>query len=451
MSTGPTPVVTLALSSAKCSRDFRTRMWEQAALHYYGLGAEKGVDMTSTYTSISDRLDLRAVLSPGLGCCTKLLLHRSTTAQGFASTILTPRCLAHCVGHLTIQCIYRVYDCPCTPTSFELDKTDQIVDEARVRARSCPVFWFRGLPPRSWYPELPFAEQPFAEDFGSLDIAGGHVFTDGSGGTETKDPRLRRCGYGVAWVSANGGMLNTQGSRAGILHGKVPSVARAELLAAVVALELCANATQQVIIWTDCMFVVNVFARGRRRRHLSHADLWLKFWKAHDAINPPVLVHKVWMSHVTTAEITVGIISPLEAYGNEAADKLAARGALRNALSMEYVATSRNTDSRVRLVQIRLIEINLLHVQNRIKAVRIKAEAPERRAKFNPVEAMRQLNRIGHGFSRVQVGKGRFTYKCRLCFLRGDRTFLKQILGKTCHAAPSSALHPPVPCSQLRT
>ena len=83
---------------------------------------------------------------------------------------------------------HRAYDCPCTPTSLELDKTDRIVDEARTRVRSCPVFWFRGLPPSSWYPELPVAEQPFAEDFGSLDIAGGHVFTDGSRGTETKDP-----------------------------------------------------------------------------------------------------------------------------------------------------------------------------------------------------------------------------------------------------------------------
>ena len=43
---------------------------------------------------------------------------------------------------------------------------------------------------------------------------------------------------------------------------------------------------------------------------------------------------------------------------------------------------------------------------------------------------MYQLNKIGHDFSRVQVGKGRFTYKCRLCFLRGERAFLKQLLHK---------------------
>ena len=380
------------------------------------------------------------------------MLYKIATAQIYDGSRVcehNPDALVACAlcGSPDDSMFHRVYDCPCTPTSFELDKTDQIVDEARMRAFSCPIFWFRGLPPSSWYPELPFAEQPFAEDFGSLDIAGGHVFTDGSGGTETKDPRLRRCGYGVAWVLANGGTLNTRGGRAGILHGKVQSVARAELLAAVVALELCVNATQQVTIWTDCMFVVNGFARGRRRRHLSHADLWLKFWKAHDGINPPVLVHKVWRSHVTTAEITAGIISPLEAYGNEAADKLAARGALRNALSMEYVASTRNTDSRVRLVQTRLIEINLLHVQNRTKTVQIKAKAPERRAKFDPVEAMNQLNRIGHGFSRMQVGKGRFTYKCRFCFLRGERSFLKQLLGKPCSTISRSVAPLPVPVS----
>ena len=52
------------------------------------------------------------------------------------------------------------------------------------------------------------------------------------------------------------------------------------------------------------------------------------------------LLHKVWRSHATEAEIAAGLIAPLEAYGNEAADKLAARGALQNALSMEYVAAN---------------------------------------------------------------------------------------------------------------
>ena len=79
-------------------------------------------------------------------------------------------------------------------------------------------------------------------------------------------------------------LLSTLGGRAGILHGRNQSVARAELLAAVEALRLCKRATQQVFIWADCIFVIGGFATGRRRKHLSHADLWEEFWNAHDAI-----------------------------------------------------------------------------------------------------------------------------------------------------------------------
>ena len=172
-----------------------------------------------------------------------------------------------------------------------------------------------------------------------------------------------------------------------------------------------------------------------------------EFWKAHDAIGPPVLFHKVWRSHATEAEIAAGLISPLEAYGSEAPDKLAARGALRNALSLEYVAAVRNTDSHVRLVQTRLIEIDLVHVQNRTKTVRVKARPLSAEPSLTLTRPCVKLNRIGHDFSRVQVGKGRFTYKCRLCFLRGERAFLKQLLGKPCSAI--SAQRCPSTCSRL--
>ena len=72
----------------------------------------------------------------------------------------------------------------------------------------------------------------------------------------------------------------------------------------------------------------------------------------------------------------------------------------------------------------------------------LRPQAPERRAKFDPDEAMCQLNKIGHDFSRVQVGKGRFTYMCRLCFLRGERSFLKQLLGKPCTATSPTSDEP---------
>ena len=146
------------------------------------------------------------------------------------------------------------------------------------------------------------------------------------------------------------------------------------------------------------MFVINEFARGRPRKHVSHADHWEEFWDAHGAIGPPVLVHKVWRSHVAEAEIAAGLTPPLEAYGNEVADKLAAKGALRSALSLEFVTDIRHTDSQVRLVQKRLIEVNLLHAQNKPKIVRGAVNAPVRRAKFDPTSAMTLLNKIEHDF-----------------------------------------------------
>ena len=139
---------------------------------------------------------------------------------------------------------------------------------------------------------------------------------------------------------------------------------------------------------------------------MSHADLWEEFWTAHDVIGPPILFHKFWRSHATEAEIAAGLISPLQAYGNEAADKLAARGALRNAHSMEYVEATRNTDLRVRLVQTRLIETNLLRVQSRTKTVHVKPKAFERRAKFDPVEAMRKLTQLVTILAECRSEKG---------------------------------------------
>ena len=107
----------------------------------------------------------------------------------------------------------------------------------------------------------------------------------GAGALRPKTPASAAVGFGVAWILSNGGLLNTLGGSAGILHSRNQSMARAELLAAVEALQLSKSATQQVFIWTDCLFVINGFARGRRRKHLTHADVWEE---AHDAIALPL-------------------------------------------------------------------------------------------------------------------------------------------------------------------
>ena len=91
-----------------------------------------------------------------------------------------------------------------------------------------------------------------------------------------------------------------------------------------------------------------------------------------------------------------------------------------------------------------------MHVQNRTWTVHTKAKAPVCRAKFDPDEAMSQLNRVGHDFSRVQVGKREVHLQMSSLFLCvGSSSFLKQLLGKPCSAA--FAQRCPSACSRLHS
>ena len=147
------------------------KAWRQPAQHYHGKGAEKTV-WTRRFCAETTNNWSHKVHTPWLVCSTNLPQHRSTTVQVFANTTLLkqPRLLEyHVVGPMT-RC-----DCTCLPASAELDKTEQIVEEARELAHFCPIFWSRGLPPNDGNLQLPVTEDPFAEDAGALNIIGGHV------------------------------------------------------------------------------------------------------------------------------------------------------------------------------------------------------------------------------------------------------------------------------------
>ena len=224
------------------------KVWEQAALHYHGLGAENGVIMTVLHKHHKQLVARGAHVRAGM-------LYKIATAQICDGS----RVCEHNAGAQVARVLcgspddsmfHRIYDCPCVPASFDLDRGERIVDEVRKKAHTCPIFSFRGLLWSDWYPELPVANDPFVEDFGSLDIMGGHVFTDGSRGAETKDPRLRRCGFCVAWILTNGGLLTHWEVELANCMAGINGKSRAPL-AAVEALRLCRSATQQVFIWTD--------------------------------------------------------------------------------------------------------------------------------------------------------------------------------------------------------
>ena len=153
------------------------RVWEQAAFHYHGLGAENGVDMTVLHTPHHKQLVARgALVKAGM-------LYKIATAQIYDGSRVCEHdpdaqvaCVL-CVFHPVHPCILRAGQngSNCRRSENESSLLSHLLVPRSPAARL-------------GYPELPVAEDPFVEDFGSLHIMGGHVFTDGRGELRPKTP-----------------------------------------------------------------------------------------------------------------------------------------------------------------------------------------------------------------------------------------------------------------------
>ena len=125
------------------------------------------------------------------------------------------------------------------------------------------------------------------------------------------------------------------------------------------AIQACANGV--LFFFHVCLFMQRECHQQDRTRqesnHWFHDELWEMLWQGCDQIRPPIQLHSVWRSHVSSAEKTTGLISTVEALGNQVADDFAGRGALSNALPMHVAAAVRHLDTRAKPVQARLLEV----------------------------------------------------------------------------------------------
>ncbi len=190
-------------------------------------------------------------------------------------------------------------------------------------------FWIRGIVPQvQGVPQDTPVEkvmkvgQQTWETLGSAILA----FIDGSG--THPDPRIRRCGWGVAWLhqtslqagSFKGGLFGSFGEEA---H----TVAKAELEALLRALSHIEWQDTGIIIFSDCKFVVNGFQRRvwRTKEKMAYADRWAKIGQLVEGRSN---VDVVWVkAHVTQEAQMVRKIDSSILAGNECADALAKRGA----------------------------------------------------------------------------------------------------------------------------
>ena len=148
------------------------------------------------------------------------------------------------------------------------------------------------------------ASDPFVEDFGSLDIMGGHVFTDGSGGAETKDPRHHRCGFGVAWIISNGGLLQHAGRKSWhtAWQDSISGKSRAPRSSGSPSVVQEGHAAS-LHLDRLCVCRQRLCQRETEKNTCPTLTYEKNSGKLTTPLAPPVLFHKVWRSHATEAEI----------------------------------------------------------------------------------------------------------------------------------------------------
>ena len=125
-----------------------------------------------------------------------------------------PRC-----GEAAETAYHRYWECPAN-CHVENQLALRTSDYMRETASKEPAQLTRGIAPLTAYPKIPPPPEKckvIVTGAISADKNGIVIFTDGSGGAEGSDVRLRRCGW--AYIQMEVGTHKLLGSTAGVLEG----------------------------------------------------------------------------------------------------------------------------------------------------------------------------------------------------------------------------------------
>ncbi len=289
--------------------------WREAAGHFDGSGAEGGVD----FTTFQRHIDYyhRKQLYGHAGMLKKIAYGQmwNTERQHHANSRIQVEC--DICGEGVDNTCHRAYGCSCIEAYLNdvnrRQRGDVIIPSAWKReaieggAQRTAIFWCRGLPPKAWYEALIPAPRTDEDEtvIGEMDIAGGHIYSDGSGGRNSRDKRIRRCGYGYALIYEGRDGFELVSAAFGPLPGDAQTVPRAELMAVTSILSKSKRAFRDLIIHVDCKYVVRGWLQGKGLKPASNRDLWDRFWELIDQVPVQVSLVKV-QSHLTDAHVAGG-------------------------------------------------------------------------------------------------------------------------------------------------
>ena len=105
------------------------------------------------------------------------------------------------------------------------------------------------------------------DDFEPINVAGCVMGGDGRGGTHTKDPRIRQCGWGLVILQPSPALeVHT------MFYGSVPGAQYAYRAEATQLLHALRRTTGNCVLIMDCKAVIRQYAKGPRA-NLRHDGL----------------------------------------------------------------------------------------------------------------------------------------------------------------------------------
>ena len=187
-------------------------LWEKASQHRHGQGMEDGVDTSVIRKHYCVLIKKGAMARAGalMAIGTESLWPPARVKEEIrGQENMEARC-KHC-GHHTHYEPHMFWNCPVIhgKRKYSIRRTNgkYFDHETGEIGQGTPCYFLRGLMPAGWTRPAT-APENFREELGSSkedrhSLRGYigskiQIYTDGSGGANTSDPRLRRCGW--AWV-----------------------------------------------------------------------------------------------------------------------------------------------------------------------------------------------------------------------------------------------------------
>ena len=429
------PLINFAPFKTALAKALRAKLWRKAADFHHGKGLQDGVDLDGLRRHLAHLLKRNEYERHGavVAVTTGAPWTRSRIKED-ANPDFDTTC-ARC-GAAVEDDLHRYWKCPANRDLALCNKSEHLAKKAILGSETTPCFWLRGLVPADWIKVDPpplSAEPTFVpasvttENDARALLRGTSsrpllACGDGSGGTASSDPRLRRAAW--AWALMDNS-ASPEGNAAHVAAGwssplvgdfacgQKQTVNRAELSALLDFLKQSAGDADFI---TDSAYVLKGVRRiqsGQHKKLKSNLDLWRECMPL--VAQRTLRVHKV-ESHIAEDHPDVlNKIIPLDwVRGNTWADEFAGLAAAEAAVPVSQAEAIGWVDRTASIVRNRLAAIL---IDCTLKDPRTR-QPPRPKTAMQRQSAIEKHARLLAAFNATShsVDSGsRSSYRCRVC------------------------------------